>query len=96
MPKDDCSKHPREIKEFAGNLDELAQKVGNLQYDCTASFIESMADDFQRQADKDYSKGRKKLALKLYETAQRLYSARDSMMKAWEICEPYMAGKKRD
>ena len=82
-------KHPLEIEGF-GSLDELAEEVGNLRYDKTRDFLSSLADDIKRQADADKGRGRLQLAEKLYQTAERLYSARDEMERAWKICEPYM------
>jgi molybdenum-dependent DNA-binding transcriptional regulator ModE len=84
------AKHPLTVEGFTGSLDALAQSVGNMQYDQTAAFIETLADDIQRQADADSARGRKKLAAQLYATAQELYKARDAMQAAWEICKPYM------
>ena len=78
---------------YNGSLDDLAKAVGNMRYDCTAEFIEKLADDIQRQADSDNTKGRAKLAKKLYFTAQGLYYARDILLSAWKICKPYMEDK---
>ena len=84
------TKHPRTVEGFEGSLDQLAKSVGNMTYDQTYSFIEKLADDIKKQADVDFAKGRKKLASELYETANKLYQARDRMNLAWKICEPYM------
>lgn len=85
-----ASKHPTEVKNYVGSLEDLAQAVGNMRYDHTLAFIESLADDLKRQADNDKAKGRVKLAEKLYATAGELYSARDELLAAWEICKPFM------
>jgi len=83
-------KHPENVEGFSGTLDELARSVGNMTYNQTAHFIEKLADDLKRQADADFSKGRKQLASSLYSTANSLYEAKRGMDLAWKICEPYM------
>ena len=83
-------KHPRTVKGFEGTLDQLAKSIGNMTYDQTTCFIEKLADDIKRQADADLGRGRNKLASELYNTANKLYEARDKMDLAWKICEPYM------
>ncbi|MBN2880676.1 hypothetical protein JXM83_01365 [Candidatus Woesearchaeota archaeon] len=85
------SKHPTFVKGFKGSLDELAQSIGNMTYDQTASIIEKLANDLTRQGNDDLNiRQRKKLATQLYKTANKLYEASDEMYKAWEICKPYM------
>lgn len=84
------AKHPKKVEGFDGSLEQLAQAIGNMTYDQTASFIEKLADNIKRQADADSAKERKKLAEKLYSTANKLYEAKNEMYKAWKICEPYM------
>ncbi|MDP3990390.1 MAG: hypothetical protein Q8Q01_04250 [archaeon] len=84
------TRHPRYVEGFEGSLEQLANAVGNMTYDQTASFIEKLADDIKRQADADSARGRIKLASELYATAERLYKAKETMVLAWEICKPYM------
>jgi len=84
------AKHPRNVEGFEGSLEQLAKTVGDMAYDQTASFIEKLADDIKGQADNDKSKGRVKLASRLYAVAEQLYKARDEMELAWKICEHYM------
>lgn len=84
------TKHPLRVEGFSGTLEELAHSIGNIRYDQTVSFLEELAHDLKRQADADAEKGRKKLAAELYETVTKLYDAKESLEKAWKICEPYM------
>ncbi len=84
------SKHPKKVKGFEGSLEELAESIGNMVYDQTASFIEKLADNIKKQADADLSKCMTKLASELYFTADELYKARDKMNSAWKICKPYL------
>ena len=83
-------KHPRTVEGFEGTLAELANSIGNMTYDQTASFIGELADDITRQADTDLARGRKKLSSELYATAEELYQAKNRMDEAWKICKPYI------
>lgn len=83
-------RHPKQVEGFDGSLEQLAGSIGNMTYDQTASFIEKLADDINRQADADLARGRTKLASELYATAKNLYRAKESMDLAWKICIPYM------
>jgi len=82
--------HPSSVEGFKGSLDELVKSIGKMKYDSVSCFIEKLADDIKMQADNDKSKGRLKLAGQLYETANKLYEAKEKMDAAWKICEPYM------
>ena len=93
MAKDSDKKHPDYVLGFEGTIEELAKNIGNTRYDILEDFLTALADDISRQADGDKARGREKLAGELYETARRLYQARDAMQDAWNICEPYMRKK---
>lgn len=88
-----CSKHPSNVAGFKGSIADLAKKVGNLSYDSLELFLADLAADLERQADADNSRGRTKLAERLYETSGRVYQAKDAMHEAWKICAPYMKNK---
>ncbi len=81
------SKHPNYVVGYEGSLEDLARAVGNMTYDQTADFIEKLADDLKQQADSDYNRGRKKLAKSMYGAVEKLYSAKEDVDKAWDICE---------
>ena len=83
-------KHLKTVPDFNGDLEELAQQVGNLRYDSLEEFLTFLADDLVRQGDADGLNGRTKLSTQLYKTAEVLYQARDEMTATWDICEPYM------
>lgn len=83
-------KHPVKVENYNGSLDELVKELGNLSYDVLSSFVAKLADDIKRQADNDDSRNRKKLAGKLYLTAEELHDAKEKLDEAWKICKPYM------
>ena len=69
-------KHPRNIDGFAC-FDDLVDEI--TANDHIRRFLEELADDLCRQGDEDYSKGRKKLAGRLYDTGENLYYAARKM-----------------
>ncbi len=79
--------HPKKVEGFNGTLEELAKNVGNMTYDQTARFIQLLAKDLEKQAEEDLKNGRKKLANKLYGTAEGLNNAYYEMNDAWKICK---------
>ncbi len=83
-------KHPDYVEGFNGSLEDLAKAVGNMRYDKVEEFIEALADDIVQQAEKDKENGKTCLATRLYETADKLYSAQNCIGKAWKISRPYM------
>ena len=82
--------HPIEIKEYKGNLEDLARELGNLRYDYLNEFLEDLELDLRRQADKDKESGRVQLAERLYATADSLAVTRHKLDEAWKVCKPYM------
>ncbi len=87
------AKHPDHVLGYNGTIEELAKAVGNMNYSKTEEFIGKLADDIKRQADDDFARGRINLAFNLYETANKLYDAKDKMNLVWKICEPFMKEK---
>ncbi len=83
-------KHSDNIKSYPGSLAELAKDAGSMRYDSLADFLQYLGDDLIRQAEADKAKGRVKLASRLEATANELYQARNEMLSAWKVCEPYM------
>ena len=83
-------KHPDHVKGFEGTLDELARNIGNMTYDKTAEFIESLADDLRRQGDTYTKRGEAQLAYPVENSAALLYQAKEEIENAWKICKPYM------
>ena len=83
-------KHPRQVRGYPGNLDQLAEEIINLSYDQYALLIGKIAENTKRDSDKDLANNRNMLSLKLYSAADYLCKAKDEMDGAWKICKPYM------
>lgn len=85
--------HPNYVVGFSGSLEELAQNVGAMRYDCVAEFLQLLAKNMNEQAAADQERNRPKLASKLELTAVALHHSYDAMNEAWRICAPYMDSK---
>ena len=88
-----CLRHTNRVEGFEGTHEELARRIGNMDYESVRLFIDALAKDIRRQADGDSGRGRPRLAARLYETAAYFESARDSLEAAWTICKPHMQPK---
>ncbi len=84
-------KHRTDIERYAGNLEELAEDMGNLRYDALAVFLRLLAAKLGRDASADEERGRRKLAALLEACAGQVTTAALDIQRAWQICEPHMA-----
>ena len=82
--------HPKQVDRFNGSLTELAEDLGNLQYDVLAEFLGLLAVKIEQDAKKDNERGRVKLAASLKRCADDLKNAEDAITQAWTICQPYI------
>ena len=82
--------HPKHIDRFNGSLTELAEDLGNLQYDVLAEVLGLLAAKIEQDVTKDSERGRVKLAASLKQCADNLNNAEDAIIQAWAICQPYM------
>ena len=86
--------HPKQIDRFNGSLTELAEDLGNLQYDVLAEVLGLLAAKIEQDVTKDSERGRVKLAASLKQCADNLNNAEDAIIQAWAICQPYIIGDK--
>jgi len=82
--------HPKQIDRFNGSLTELAEDLGNLQYDVLAEVLGLLAAKIEQDVTKDSERGRVKLAASLKQCADNLNNAEDAIIQSWAICQPYM------
>ena len=80
----------KKIVEHYSDFKSLAEEIGNLRYDALTEFLKELKYKFNRDAEADLKRGRKKLANELMTISARLRNAERASEKAWEICEPYM------
>lgn len=86
---DNCSKHPKEIPGF-DNMNELAIKISELNYETLAEFLERLTDKLFLDAAKDKASGKEKLSDELNHAANCIYYAHINIETAYEISKPFM------
>jgi len=83
----DFFKHTTKVKGIGLELDELANRTGDLYYDNLAHFLESLSKKIANDAKADRARKRLKLAKNLENTAQFLEQSSNEIFKAWEVCK---------
>lgn len=81
--------HKKIVDEYPGTLAGLAEDIGNLRYDALADFLHLLSEKIAADGEKDHSRGRLKLAGRLFACAEQLKGCEADIRKAWVICEPY-------
>ncbi len=69
---------------------ELAEDIGNLKYDALANFLSLLSKKIDSDGEKDFTRGRIKLAASLKDCSKKLKDSSISIERAWEICKPFM------
>lgn len=90
----DCSNHPRDVAGIT-DMKELAQIVGDLNYEALKDFFIELRNKFSADAEKDRDAGRKKIADALYQASGHTWHVYYHIDQAWEISKPFMKRKKR-
>ena len=80
-------KHTTKVKGIGFELDELANRTGDLYYDNLAYFLKVLSNKIASDAKADRDRGRIKLAKNLESSASLLQQSSKEMLKAWDICE---------
>ncbi len=80
--------HPTEIDGF--ELEELAEKIGDLRYDALAAFLSHLGAKLSKDSNMDHGRRRHKMASFLSQAAEKTSMARGFVHAAWEVAKPYM------
>jgi hypothetical protein len=72
------------------DMEELAEKIGDLQYDALAEFLAALNKKIASDGAKDAARGRVQLASELNQLAKHLAEGAEASQRAWVICEPFM------
>lgn len=83
-------KYPLLVEGYDGTPEELAASIGKMRYDKIAEVLQYLAEDLERQSERDRTAGRTKLAGMLQENSAQLRVAGLQMDKIYKLCEPYM------
>lgn len=89
-----CQKHKKHLEYKDGSLETLAEDIGDLHYESLVSLLDHLAVKLKKDSDKDRDGKRLKLSNALYEASVSIFFTKISIMKAWEICKPYMEKNK--
>ena len=77
--------HDTKIKKYQGTLIELATDIGDLRYDALSDFLNLLSDKIKHDGDKDFERGRVKLAKQLHDCAEELHQSKINIDEAWNI-----------
>jgi hypothetical protein len=83
-------KHAKKPKNYNGTLEELANELGDLQYDSLSVFLEFLSKKLEKDSQADKERNRIQLANQLKNASDSLKKSSDSIQKAWKICDPFM------
>ncbi len=81
--------HKTQIDKYNGSLQELVEDIGNLRYDTLELFLIALSKKINDDGEKDFKRGRYRLASHLKEGSKHLEMAADQIKLAWRICEPF-------
>lgn len=85
--------HPKKVIGYNESLENLAKAICDMTYDQVAELIGLLADDLKKQSESDFKRNRLKLSKAVSDATNKLYSAKQDMLLAWNICEPFMKNK---
>ncbi|MBU0656007.1 MAG: NADAR family protein [Gammaproteobacteria bacterium] len=82
-------KHASALRNYNGDMQQLAEELGDLFYDSLADFLHLLGEKMQRDAESDAWRKRPKLAGHLHACSQHLQQASAEIDKAWKISKPH-------
>lgn len=83
-------RHPVAVEGYRGSLEDLAQKVCRMRYDCVAEFFGYCAAELLRQANADMMREYKQLAIRLTSAHGIAVALHRKMRGIFRLCEPHM------
>jgi len=83
----DHFKHTPRIKGVGLELEEVAERVGDLYYDDMTRFLEALASKLKNDAKANEKRGRTKLSKHLYSSAEQIGKSADEIRQAWRLCK---------
>ena len=86
----DCKKHKRMIDGYKGDIEQLANDIGDLHYEELAKLLFALDRKLNRDSYQDSRNGRTKLAQSLTYAGHSIFNAARRIDEAWEISKPYM------
>ena len=87
--------HDVKLMNYQGTINDLATDIGDLRYDALSDFLNLLSDKIKRDGDKDFERGRVKLAKQLHACADDLKQSKAKIDEAWRISKPFMRKEDR-
>jgi hypothetical protein len=85
-----CEKHKINVEKYSGNLEELANDIGDLRYDSLKEFFSLLSKKIKSDAKKDKDGGRVQLSNWLTNLSESLKQAEKDTGVAWHISKKHM------
>ena len=82
-------KHPTQIEAYNGDMEALANDIGNLRYDALSAFLGLLSEKMAEDGINDKAANRVKLARCLKSCSKRLKAAQLEIDHAQIICSPH-------
>jgi hypothetical protein len=87
--KDDCSKHPVNVRGY-DSIDELAEEIGRLNYYSNRKLYKKLAEIYKRQSEEDGERGNKQLSSNLEELSKAFWGVVGATEKVCKTCKKYL------
>ena len=82
--------HLMQVKNYSGNLKELAEEIGNMRYDTLEEFYKILSDKFNSDSRHDAILGHQQVSSKLKKIVEYHQMIQEEFSSLWKICEKYM------
>ena len=83
-------KHPIDIANYDGSLEDLAREIATLRYDKLAEFLCDLSDCIEADGKADTARGYVQLGEILHQLSMKIDSAEFGTWEAWGICKKHM------
>ena len=84
------SEHKKNIDNYRGSLENLANKIKDLKYDSLRNFLGYLANGIEKDVEENNNQEKYQLARRLNNTVGHLKEAKHFIDRAWAICKPKM------
>lgn len=82
--------HPTKILGYSGSIEELAQAVAKMRYDCVLKFVKELTKEFKKEAAADKRAGRTQLASLLQRLVADLDASKTTLDLIWKLSKKFM------
>jgi hypothetical protein len=83
-------KHPTEIINYNGTMEELARDIANLRYDSLSELLNKLASELSVDQKKDFNSERYQVSSLLYDLSVVINDGKKITDKLWKICKNFI------